>query len=242
MVIVLTLGIIGCGDNEGGIYKPQERNNPRVIAVDPTPGIQRTKAVELFNSRQEFRITFNEPIIPNSGRVMFGSRAIIQLQETEAVDTITWNQCFRSFASVEPDNIGSMVIRDFQNVNGDVQPHPYVGWYWVAENDRGPPEVLEYYPIGQEVDPETARAIRVVFEKPMAEVFCEISPSIKLGLAQIENDGIKDCTGIVIWEFVGGDPLEYSTKYDVKIEGYDLADNFGYANFSFSTKTSPASD
>ena len=107
-VIVTMIGIMGCGDNEDEIYKPQERNTPRVIAVDPPPGAQRTEAVDITYREvptQEFRITFNEPIIPNSGMIMFGSHATIQLQETEATDTITWNQCYRPFL---PDNIGSM--------------------------------------------------------------------------------------------------------------------------------------
>ena len=242
MAIVIMLGIIGCGDDEDRNYKPQKRNTPRVIAVEPKPGAQRTEAVELFTLRQEFRITFNEPIIPNSGRIMFGSFGPYQLQETEATDTIIWNQCFRQFAPIEPDNIGSLVISDFQNVNGDVQPHPYVGWYWTAEFDIYGPRILEYYPIGQEVDPETTRFIRVVFEKPMGEVFCEITPAITLNPAHIENDGIKSCTGIVTWEFVGTEQLDYSTKYDVKIEASDLADNLSFRNFSFSTRAAPASD
>ena len=200
MVIVLMLGIIGCSDDKDGIYKPPERNTPRVIAVDPPPGAQRTEAVYLSNPRQEFRITFNEPIIPNSGIIMSGSYATIHLQETKATDTVTWNHCFRAFAL---NNISSIVIRDFQNVYGDVQPHPYVGWYWMPDFDLGPPEVFEYYPLGQEVDPETTRFIRVVFNKPVEAASCEITPAITLSPVHIENDSIKSCTGVVTWEFVG---------------------------------------
>ena len=220
----------------------------RVIAVDPKPGSKRTEAVDLSNPRrefprQEFRITFNEPIIPNSGRIMFGSRATIQLQETEATDTISWNQCFRSFAPVEPDNIGSMVIRDFQNVNGDFQPHPYVGWYWMPEFDLGPPEALEYDPIGQDVDPETTRFIRVVFNEPVETAICEITPAITLSPVHIENDSIKSCTGVVTWKFVGTEQLDYSTEYDVKITADDFAGaGSALENYSFTTKAAPASD
>ena len=106
-----------------------------------------------------------------------------QLQEIEATDTITWNQCLRSFAIVAPDdNIGSMVIRDFQNVNGDVQLNPYEGWYWIPRFDITGPQVLEYHPIGQDVDPNTTRGVRVVFDRPMQDspwerrMSCEISP------------------------------------------------------------------
>ena len=67
---------------------------PRVIAVEPIPGFRHSEAIELSALTQEFRVTFNEPIIPNSGRIMFGG-ASIHLQGTKATDTITWNQCFR---------------------------------------------------------------------------------------------------------------------------------------------------
>ena len=236
------LGIIGCGDEENGIYEPKGQNTPRVIAVDPKPGSKATESVEL-DLRQEISITFNEPVIPNSGRIMFGSRELgrhsaIQLQDTDATDTIKWNICFRQIGP-EPD---TLVVSDFQNVNGDVQPHAFVGWYWMPLVDPGPPQILEYFPIGQDVDPETTRFIRLVFWKPMGEVFCEIIPAIKLNPAHIENDAIKSCTGIVTWEFVGGNQLEYATKYDVKIEGEDLAQNLAYHDFSFTTKPAPASD
>lgn len=238
MVIVLMLGIIGCSDDKDGIYKPPERNTPRVIAVDPPPGAQRTEAVYLSNPRQEFRITFNEPIIPNSGIIMSGSYATIHLQETESTDTVTWNHCFRAFA---PNNISSIVIRDFQNVYGDVQPHPYVGWYWMPDFDLGPPEVFEYYPLGQEVDPETTRFIRVVFNKPVEAASCEITPAITLSPVHIENDSIKSCTGVVTWEFVGTEQLDYSTQYDVKITADDFAGaGSALENYSFTTKAAPA--
>ena len=237
MVIVIMLGIIGCGDDEDGIYKPQVRNTPRVIAVDPQPGSKRTDAVEL-TIRQEISITFNEPIIPNSGHIMFGRQSAIQLQDTDAADIITWNICFRQIG-LEPD---TLVVSDFQNVNGDVQPHAFVGWYWMPLVDPGPPQVLEYDPIGQDVDPETTRFIRLVFGKPMGKIFCEVTPAIKLNPAHIENDGIKSCTGIVTWEFVGTEQLDYSTKYDVKIEASDLADNLSFHNYSFTTRAAPASD
>ncbi|MDE0185701.1 MAG: Ig-like domain-containing protein [Candidatus Poribacteria bacterium] len=242
MVIVIMLGIIGCGDDENGIYKPPERNAPRVIAVNPTPGAQRTEAVNLSKlgfPTQEFRITFNEPIIPNSGRILFGTSpyiATIQLQETEATDTITWNQCYRAFFL---DNIGSMVIRDFQNVNGDVQPHPYVGWYRMPDVDLGPPTILEYYPIGQDVDPKTTRFIRVVSNRPVEMVFCEITPEITLSPAHIENDSIKSCTGAVTWDFVGTEQLDYSTKYDVKIGVDDFGGIPALENYSFTTRAAP---
>ncbi|MDE0184816.1 MAG: Ig-like domain-containing protein [Candidatus Poribacteria bacterium] len=238
MVVVIVLGIIGCGDKEDGIYNRQERNTPRVIAVEPKPGSKPTEAVEL-TLRQEISITFNEPIIPNSGRIMigsqFGSRSAIQLQDTDATDAITWNICFRQLG-LEPD---TLVVSDFQNVNGDVQPHAFVGWYWMSLYDIGPPRIIDYYPTGHEVDPKTTRFIRLVFEKPMGEVFCEITPAITLNPARIENDSIKSCTGIVTWEFADTEQLDYSTQYDVKIEGEDLALNFTFGNFSFTTRASP---
>ncbi len=246
MVIVIMLGITGCGDDDDRIYNPPEQNAPRVIAVDPPPGAQRTEAVDITYRevpRQEFRITFNEPIIPNSGRILFGTSpyiTTIQLQETEATDTITWNQCYRPFFL---DYIGSMVVRDFQNVNGDVQPHPYVGWYRMPSVDLGPAKILEYYPMGQDVDPVTTRLIRVVSNRPVEIAFCEITPAITLSPAHIENDSIKSCTGVVTWEIVSTEQLEYSTQYDVKIE---VDDGFtgisALANYSFSTRAAPVSN
>ena len=206
------LGIIGCGDDEDGIYQPQGQNTPRVIAVDPTPGSKPTEAVELFTPRQEFRITFNEPIIPNSGRILFGG-ASIQLQGTKATDTITWNQCFRRIRfGLEP---GSLVISDFVNVNYDVQPHAFEGWYWMPLFDITPPAALEYYPIGEEVDPETTREIRVVFDRPMeGKAILDISPPVEVVFMGIENEDIRECSGIATWRIVN--QLEYSTNYTGK--------------------------
>ena len=128
-------------EDETGIHKDTldvtldlQSNSPRVIAVDPKPGAQRSEPVELDALTQDFRITFNEPIIPNSGRILFGNSRI-QLPETKATDVITWNQCFRRFG-LEP---GSLVISDFRNVNYDVQPQPFVGWYRMPLFDITPP-------------------------------------------------------------------------------------------------------
>lgn len=243
MVIVLMLGSIGCGDENNGIYQPQGKNTPRVIAVDPKPGSKATEAVEL-DLRQEISITFNEPVIPNSGRIMFGSRefgrqSAIQLQDTNPTDTITWNICFRQIG-LEPD---TLVVSDFQNVNGDVQPHAFVGWYWMPLVDPGPPQVLEYFPIGHEVDPEITRFIRVVFDQPLETAICQITPAITLSPVHIENDSITSCTAVITWEFVGTEQLDYSTKYDVKITAEDFA-GAGPAleNYSFTTKAAPDSD
>ena len=235
-------------EDDTGIHKDTldvtldlQSDSPRVIAVDPPPGAQRTEAVDITYRevpRQEFRITFNEPIIPNSGRILFGTSpyiATIQLQETEATDTITWNQCYRPFFL---DYIGSMEVRDFQNVNGDVQPRPYVGWYRMPVFDPGPAVVIEYYPIGQDVDPETTRFIRVVFNRSVYAAICQIAPAITLSPAHVENDSIKSCTGVVTWEFVGTEQLNYSTKYDVKIEVEDFAGTSAF-DYSFSTRAAP---
>ena len=141
-VIVTMIGIMGCGDNEDEIYKPQERNVPRVIAVDPPPGAQRTEAVDITYREvptQKFRITFNEPIRPNSGCILFGSSRI-QLQETEPTDTITFNQCFRRLQhGLAP---GALVISDFANVNYHIQPHAFKAWYWMPQFDITGPTVL----------------------------------------------------------------------------------------------------
>ena len=210
---------------------------PRVIAVEPIPGFRHSEAVELSALTQKFRVTFNEPIIPNSGRIMFGG-ASIQLQGTKATDTITWNQCFRRLRNgLEPD---TLVISDFQNVNGEVQPHAFVGWYWMAIFDITPPAALEYYPIGENVDPETTREISVVFDRPMAQAFVEISPPIHVVFMGIENERVRECSGIATWRIVN--QLEYSTNYDVKIRAFDMYAQKAFSNFSFTTKASPASD
>ncbi len=67
-------------EDEAGIHKDTlkvtldlQSNSPRVIAVYPKPSVQRSRPVELDALTQEFRITFNEPIIPNSGRILFGN-------------------------------------------------------------------------------------------------------------------------------------------------------------------------
>ena len=194
-------------EDEAGIYKETldvtldlQSNSPRVIAVDPQPGARRSEPVELGVSTQEFRITFNEPIIPNSGSVLFGSSRI-QLQETEPTDVITWNQCYRRFRFLEPDdtgepiNAGSLVISDFQNVNYDVQPHAFVGWYRMPLGaDIASPQALEYYPSGGEIDPEITREIRVVFSRPMEEkAILDISPPIEVVFMGIENERIRFC-------------------------------------------------
>ena len=232
-------------EDETGIHKDTldvtldlQSNSPRVIAVDPKPGAQRSEPVELDTLTQDFRITFNEPIIPNSGRILFGNSRI-QLPETKATDVITWNQCFRRFG-LEP---GSLVISDFRNVNYNVQPQPFVGWYRMPLFDITPPAALEYSPIGEDIDPETTREIRVVFDRPMSEAWCEITPAIVLSPTYIDNDSIKNCTAIATWEFVGTEQLDYSTQYDVKIEARDRWGTWAnFVRFSFSTSEVPASD
>ena len=129
-------------EDETGIHKDTldvtldlQSNSPRVIAVEPIPGFRHSEAVELSALTQEFRVIFNEPIIPSSGCILFGNSRI-QLQETEPTDVITWNQCFRRIRfGLEP---GSLVIRDFVNVNYDVQPHAFEGWYWMPLIDPAP--------------------------------------------------------------------------------------------------------
>ena len=237
IVIVLTLSIIGCGDDNNGIYQPQGKNTPRVIAVEPKPGSTPTEAVEL-DLRQDISITFNEPVIPNSGRIMFGSgkfgyQSVIRLQDTTPVDTITWNICLRQI-ELEPD---TLVVSDFQNVNGDVQPHAFVGWYWMPLIDPGPPQVLEHFPIGHEVDPEITRFIRVVFNQPLETAICQITPAITLSPTHIENDSITSCTAVLTWEFVGSAQLDYSTQYEVNITAEDFAGaGTALENYSFTTK------
>ena len=171
---------------------------------------------------------------------MFGG-ASIHLQGTKATDTITWNQCFRRIQfGLEP---GSLVISDFQNVNGEVQPHAFVGWYWIPQFDIASPQVLEYYPSGGEVDPETTREIRVVFNRPMEEkAILDISPPIEVVFMGIENEYIRKCSGIAAWRFANLEQLDYSTNYDVKIETSDFLGNQALVNFSFTTKAAPASD
>ena len=238
-------------EDETGIHKDMLRvtldlqsNSPRVIAVDPKPSAQRSEPVKLDALTQEFRITFNEPIIPNSGRILFGNSRI-QLQDTEPTDVITWNQCWRQFRFLEPDDTGeliitgSLVISDFVNVNYDVQPLSFVGWYWMPHCDITGPAVIEHYPIGQDVDPETTRIIHVVFDRPMEEAFCEIAPAITLSPAHIENETIKGCSGIANWKFVGIEQLDYSTQYDVKIKSTGFLGNQAIENFSFTTRAAP---
>ena len=233
-------------EDETGIHKDTldvtldlQSDSPRVIAVDPIPGTERTKAVELIAVTQEFRITFNEPIRPNSGCILFGSSRI-QLQETEPTDTITFNQCFRRLQyGLAP---GALVISDFANVKYDIQPHAFKAWYWMPRFDIAPPAALENYPIGVNVDPETTRGIRVEFDRPMAEAYCEITPAITLSPAHIQNETIKGCSGIATWEFVGAAQLDYSTQYDVEIDAVDRGGQHLLYNFSFTTRAAPVSD
>lgn len=251
LIVCLVLGwvlVIGCSSEptDDGIRPEQPMNPPQVIAFSPKPGAQRSAPAELYTATQEFRISFSQPIIPNSGRIVFGETPF-QLQETEATDTITWNQCFRTFAYVAPDdNISSIVIRDFQNVNGDVQAHPYVGWFRIAPFYPAPPIVLEYHPIGQDVDPKTTRGVRVVFDRPMqdrrGETSFEISPPIKVAALRIDNESMRACTGIVTWEFGYMQELNYATKYSVSIAITDDMGDLGVVDFSFTTRAAPAND
>ena len=242
-IVCLILGwffVSGCSSDS--THNDIQPNPPRVIAVNPKPGAQRSTPAELRTATQEFSVSFSQPIIPNSGRIVFGGTPY-QLQEIEATDTITWNQCFRSFAIVAPDdNIGSMVIRDFQNVNGDVQLNPYEGWYWIPRFDITGPQVLDYHPIGQDVDPKTTHGVRVVFDRPMQDgqweekSSCEISPPIKIDAPRIDNDDLRTCTGIVTWEFSNTQKLNYATKYSVTIEAIDRMGNLEIVDFSFTTR------
>ena len=104
-----------------------------------------------------------------------------------------------------------------------------------------PPAALEYYPIGENVDPVTTREIRVVFDRPMEEkAILDISPPVEVVFMGIENERVRECSGVATWRIVN--QLEYSTNYDVKIRAFDRYAQKAFVNFSFSTKASPASD
>lgn len=135
--------------------------------------------------------------------------------------------------------MGSLVISDFLNVNYNVQPLSFVGWYWMPDFDITAPRIVEHYPIGRDVDPENTRIIHVVFDRPMAEAFCEITPAITLSPARIHNETIKGCSGIATWKFVGIEQLDYSTKYDVKIDAEDRVGQQLLYNFPFTTRAAP---
>ena len=216
-----------------------------VVQITPEPG-------KRISYREQFTVQFNTPIIPSSGSITFGNWTFT-LPDSAVSDTITWNRCFTGMTGERVQ----LSIRDFQDVNGLTQAKAfqasYQGSYYDVDSriqgkalqapysafllDPFPPEVIEYHPIGQDVDPESINAIRVVFDRPMVVSEFKIVPPID-GTALVNNDDIH-CMAVFIWDFADAEQLRYATDYRIVLWGSDAAGNKVERELEFSTRAKP---
>lgn len=103
--------------------------------------------------------------------------------------------------------------------------------------DIDPPEIVEYHPTGQDVDPESIKEIRVVFDRPMTNMGIEIAPFIN-GSAQFSNNDIQ-CFSVSRWVFSDTAQLRYATDYRIVVRGSDAMGQHVEITLDFSTRAKP---
>ena len=221
IIVKILLVIAGCGSEDTSL-------SPKVVKIAPEPGTNIT-------IRELFSIRFDIHIIPSSGSITYGE-VVFEFQAMEAIDILKWDTCFKAPSASGPGPV-LLTISGFQGINGEIQPEDFKAWYNLIPSDIGPPEIVEYNPKGQDIDPETTREIRVVFEHPIREITFTIMPPIN-GSVKIEKDEIQ-CIGAATWEFKNTDRLLYSTEYIIDLFYTDVLGNQKDEEFSFTTSEEP---
>ena len=216
--------IVGCGEDDSKAVE--------VVQIIPEAGTRQTPTV-IKSPTQKFLVRFDQPIISNSGSITFGNWTF-QPDATDRTDTLTWNRCFRPLEM--PENLVPLIIHNFQSVDGETQRERFEGWYkmYSVDFDITFPEVIEYHPTGQDVEPESIKEIRVVFDRPMGQVEFEIVPFID-GTAQFNNNDIQ-CIGVASWVFVDTEQLHYATDYRIVLKASDVMGQHVEIGLDFSSR------
>ena len=184
IILPYSFALTGCGNK----HPDTSAHSPQVVEVVPRPGT-RQKPTVIKGPIQKFLVRFDQSIIANSGSITFGNWTF-QPDATDSPDTLTWNRCFRRLEM--PENLVPLIIENFQSVDGETQREPFEGWYtmYTVDFDITFPEIIEYHPTGHDVNPESIKEIRVVFDRPMVNMEIEITPFI-FGSAKFNNNDIQ---------------------------------------------------
>lgn len=211
-------------------------NSPQVVEVIPHAGTRQTPTV-IYSLTQVFLVRFDQSIIANSGSITFGDWTF-QPEATDKPDTLTWNRCRRPLRM--PENLVPLIIENFESVDGETQRERFEGWYTIHGVDLydiDPPEIVEYHPTGQDVDPESIKEIRVVFDRPMTNMEIQISPPIN-GRARFDSNDIL-CFGVARWVISDTVQLRYATDYRIVVRVTDRFGQHAQLTLEFSTRAKP---
>ena len=265
MLVALFLGIVGCGEEEVEDENEEDSEikdtSPKVIEIIPEPGAQMEPKEIKPEPKPRLLIRFNQLIIPTSGTVTLGRLTLNPSEnpyeyEQEPTDILTWILCYHKFTGLEGK--AQLILRGFHAPNGETQTETVVGWYEIPpvdiyalnnveqcpvvhrapQLDLAPPELIGYSPMGHQVDPETVKSIRLLFDRQVIGNVAIVPPID--GTIHI-SDGML-CTGIVSWNFAHGEQLRYGTEYHVTAMVQDAGGNAGDAEFRFTTRSRPGAD
>lgn len=229
IIFPFSFALTDCGNE----YPKPPTNSPQVVEVVPRPGTRQMPTL-IKGPAQKFLVRFDQSIIANSGSITFGNWTF-QPEATDKPDTLTWNRCWRLLRM--PNNLVPLKIESFRSIDGETQREPFEGWYTMFDGDFDItfPEIIEYHPTGQEVNPESIKEIRVVFDRPMFNMEIEIAPFI-FGRAQFNNNDIQ-CFSVARW--IVTQQLRYATDYRIVVSGSDAMGQLVEYTLDFSTRAKP---